>query len=679
MTLFPPPHHRLEAGQAEPLGSSREGTGVNFAIHASDAELVELCLFDSSGAREFARLPLPGHSGSCWHGFLPDCPAHQVYGYRVRQRGASSAEAAAQQAKLLLDPYGRRLAGTWRWHAAHFGASNEDNAAFAYKSRVDEPAGGTAPFARPGYGWSETVIYELHVKGFTARHPAIPAAMRGRFSGLAHPAAIAHLKTLGITAVELLPVMAFVDEPALAARGLRNYWGYNPVSFFAPDPRYGEPSDFRAMVAALHRAGIEVILDVVYNHTAEGDAAGPVYSWRGLDKGTYYRFSDKDRCHYVNDSGCGNSFDLAQPAALDLVLASLRYWAQDMGVDGFRFDLATSLLRNGESFTPGSAFLEAVAADPLLSRLKLIAEPWDLGPDGYRLGGFPAPWREWNDRNRDALRDHWLTGHAGRGELATRLSGSSDLFGAAGRPATSSINYVTSHDGFTLSDLVTYEQKRNHANGEDNRDGNDDNRSCNCGREGASGDPAVLTCRQQSKRALLATLFLSQGVPMLLAGDELGRSQAGNNNAYCQDNETSWLEWSGSGDDLTPFVAALIRLRRAHAQLRRDSWAAIAEQTRWRRPCGRTLTQADWHDGAEAGLALEIHAREPGETRLLLLVNPGTRPARFLLPDGPWHLLFDSATADGRPSERAALSGDFPVAERRLILLGSAGAVAQSA
>jgi len=639
---------KLLPGHAHPLGAAWDGAGVNFAVFSAHAEKIELCLFDESGARELDRLALPEWTDEVWHGYLPGAGPGLVYGYRAHGPWAPDAGHRFDADRLLLDPYARRLRGTL--------------------AAVDDPAFDWGDDAPPATPWRDTIIYEAHVRGFTRLHPGVPEALRGTFAGLASPAALEHLTKLGVTAVELLPVHVFRDEPALAARGLTNYWGYNSLAFFAPDPRYGDADHFRAMVKALHAAGLEVILDVVYNHTAEGDESGPTLSFRGLDNASYYKLHPEDPALYVNDTGCGNTLNLGHPRVLQLVMDSLRWWAGAMRVDGFRFDLAPALAR-------GSAFLDAVRQDPLLGRLKLIAEPWDLGPDGWRTGRFPPGWAEWNDRFRDDMRRFWRGDPGFRPAAAARLAGSSDLFERRGRRPWASIGYVASHDGFTLADLVAYERKRNEANGEDGRDGPAQSFGANHGAEGPTDDPAILALRRRQVRNLLATALLAQGTPMLRAGDELGHGQQGNDNAYCQDNATSWLAWPGDGA-LLAFARRLVDFRKAHPALRAPNW--LHGRTRspdgrpdiaWLGPDGAELGPDAWNDASALCLGLLLNGRAPAlgaaEGLLLIVLNPQADEIAFALPgDASWLRALDTA-APAAPAQPCA-HGPAPVAGRSL-------------
>ncbi|MBW7851879.1 MAG: glycogen debranching protein GlgX [Rhodospirillales bacterium] len=672
---------RLWPGTPYPLGATWDGNGVNFALFSAHAEKVELCLFDRHGQREVERLVLPEYTDEVWHGYLPDARPGLLYGYRVYGPHDPLRGHRFNHHKLLIDPYARAIHGQMRWSDAHLGYranspredlsfDRRDSARGTPKSRVVDTAftwGHDKPPARP---WSQTVIYEMHVRGFTMRHPAVPPQLRGTFLGLAQPAVIDHLVKLGVTAVELLPVHAIIDERHLVEQGLRNYWGYNPIAFFAADSRYYTTSphgDFKAMVQRLHDAGIEVFLDVVYNHTAEGNHLGPTICFRGIDNASYYRLVPGNERHYENYSGCGNTLNLRHPRVLQLVMDSLRYWVEEMHVDGFRFDLAASLARERAGFDGGSGFLDAVRQDPVLSRVKLIAEPWDLGGDGYRLGGFPPGWSEWNGRYRDTLRRFWRGDGGLIGDLASRLTGSSDLFAWGGRRPWASVNFVTAHDGFTLRDLVSYERKHNEANHEDNRDGTDANFGWNCGAEGPSADPGIGRLRARQVRNFLASLLLSQGVPMLLAGDEMGRTQLGNNNAYCQDNELGWIDWLQVDSQLLNYTRSLIRLRREHPIFRRARFfkggplpGADLKDITWITPEGREMTHQDWMlpyarslsfilggDGGE--FSVRSGQVETDDTFLVML-NAHHDTIDHVLPRAgagrAWKLLIDTAAVD---------------------------------
>ncbi|HEY6134275.1 MAG TPA: glycogen debranching protein GlgX [Rubrivivax sp.] len=665
---------RLKPGRAWPLGASVEPGGVNFAVPSAHAEGIDLCLFDPSGRQETARHALPARSADVWHGFLPGAGAGLVYGLRARGRWAPHEGDRFNPHKLLLDPWAREIVGSFEWGPQHFGfdlgdpgrIDTRDNADTALKARVAQDRfdwQGDRPLHTP---LADTVLYELHVRGFTMQHPSVPAAQRGTYAGLASDAAIAHLRRLDVTAVSLLPVQQHLDEQRLVRMGLSNYWGYNTIGFFCVEPRYAaNPSaardEFRHMVRRLHGAGIEVLLDVVYNHTAETDQYGPTLSWRGLDNRGWYRLPPGRPADYENDTGCGNTLDLRQPRVLQMVLDSLRYWVQEMHVDGFRFDLAPVLGRTDHGFDRHAPFFNALAQDPVLAGVKLIAEPWDIGPGGYRLGDFPGGWLEWNDRFRDTLRAFWLSHPSTRGELAQRLCGSSDLFRARGRTPGESVNFVAAHDGFTLRDLVSHERRHNLANGEDNRDGHGHNLSTNCGHEGPSDDPAVRERRARLQRALLATLLLSQGTPMLAAGDELGHSQGGNNNPYCQDNPTSWIDWSSADEALIAFTTQLLALRRRLRPLD-DRWydgaaagSALPELS-WLQAQGHPLSAADWQDGQQRALGVLIGAPGRSTQPLLLLLNAQSHDLHFMLPPGAWTVLLDSVDP-ARAGSSAAPSG----------------------
>ena len=667
-------------GRPYPPGATWDGSGVNFALFSKHAQRVELCLFDPRGRRELERIELRDRTDFIWHCYLPDARPGQLYGYRVHGPQEPDHGHRFDPSKVLLDPYAKLIKGKV---SAGLGRCQVVDTAFSWGE--DRP---------PRIPWQDTVLYELHVKGFTQLHPEVPEQLRGTYAGLATAPAIRHLKTLGATAVELLPVHCFVDEKHLLQHGLRNYWGYNSIGFFAPDLRYsatGTLGEFKTMVKKLHAAGIEVILDVVYNHTGEGDHTGPTLSFRGIDNFIYYRLDPSQPRRYLDNTGTGNSFNAAHRVVLALIMDSLRYWVQEMHVDGFRFDLASTLARSaGNQFDRNGAFLCALRQDPVISQVKLIAEPWDLAEGGYQLGNFPPGWAEWNDKYRDAVRSYWKGDGGTIGELASRLSGSSDIFQRTGRGPTASINFVTAHDGFTLHDLVSYEHKHNEANLEGNRDGSDNNRSWNCGVEGPSDEPHVRALRERQKRNLLATLVFSQGVPMLVAGDEMGRTQHGNNNAYCHDSELSWVDWQLDTDAraLMQFVAQLIRLRNAHPLFRRRTFfrgRAVRDpemkDISWLSSDGREMSDHDWNKSFARSLGVLISgrglterdelARLVEDDDLLLLINAHHESIAFALPgrEGErWDALLDTGheAFEGR---RYGAGATYPLQGRALVLL----------
>jgi len=663
-------------GAAYPLGATWDGWGTNFALFSEVAERVELCLFDEDGETE-ERVALTEVDGFVWHGYLPAIGPGQRYGYRIHGRWDPRAGYRCAPSKLLLDPYGKATEGNVRWDQALFDyqwsdprkANTADSAPFIPRSVVINPFFDWGNDRPPRTPYHETVIYEAHVRGLTLRHPDVPLPQRGSYAGLAHPAVIEHMQRIGATAVELLPVHQFIPEQALAERGLTNYWGYNTIGFLAPHNRYSsagqrgeQVSEFKAMVRALHEAGMEVILDVVYNHTAEGNHRGPTLSFRGIDNAAYYRLDDREPWRYIDYTGCGNSLNIRHPHSLQLIMDSLRYWILDMHVDGFRFDLASALARELHDVDRLSTFFDLVQQDPVVSQVKLIAEPWDVGEGGYQVGNFPPLWTEWNGKYRDNIRDFWRGQPGTLPEFASRLTGSSDLYETSSRRPVASINFVTSHDGFTLTDLVSYNDKHNEANGEDNRDGNDDNRSWNCGVEGPAEDPAVNELRARQRRNFLVTLLLSQGTPMLLAGDEIGRTQGGNNNAYCQDSEVSWVDWSQATaeHELLEFTEKLGRLRHEHPVFRRRRFFKGAADIMWLTPAGKEMTEADWRAGYAKSVAVFLNGaaiNEPDprgdpvtDTKFLLLFNAGEDPVTFTLPEmrlsGDWEIVIDTMTPD---------------------------------
>ena len=696
-------------GRPYPLGATWDGHGVNFALYSEHATRVELCLFDPNGRREVARIELADRTDLIWHCYLPEARPGLLYGYRVHGPYAPEQGHRFNPHKLLLDPYARLLAGQIRWTDALWGYrvghrredlsfDTRDSASGMPKCRVVDPAFSWGDDRAPRTPRRDTVIYELHAKGFTKLHPLVPPQQRGTYAGLASPPVIEHFKRLGVTAVELLPVHAFVDDKFLVEKGLRNYWGYSSIGFFAPDMRYSSVdglTDFKSMVRTLHSEGIEVILDVVFNHTGEGNHLGPTLSFRGIDNATYYRLMPDNPRYCLDFTGTGNSLDARNPMVLRLIMDSLRYWVQEMHVDGFRFDLATTLAREEHGYDRFGGFLDIVRQDPVLSHVKLIAEPWDVGEGGYQVGGFPPGWSEWNGKYRDVMRSYWKGEGGVIAEVASRLSGSSDLYQHDGRGPTASVNFITAHDGFTLHDLVSYNDKHNEANGEGNRDGDSHNRSWNCGVEGPTDDPDVRALRERQKRNLLATLFFSQGLPMLVAGDEMGRTQGGNNNAYCQDNEISWLDWSLDADDerLLRFTRRIAALRHRHPLFRRRTFfrgrAVHVEGTEgfkdiaWLNPEGREMNDEEWNDNfarclgvylSGHGLAERDERGEPiFDDDLVLLLNAHHDEVPFALPgvaDEHWTALLDTAHPDGDPpTESFPRGARYPLAGRSVVLL----------
>jgi isoamylase len=674
----------LWPGTAYPLGATYDGAGTNFALFSEIAERVELCLFDAKGKE--TRVDLTERDALVWHGYLPRVGPGQLYGYRVHGPYAPEQGHRCDPSKLLLDPYAKAIEGAIDWDQALFSytfgkpekRNTKNSAPHTMKSVVINPYFDWQDDRQPRTPYHDTVIYEAHVKGLTMTHPDIPEDIRGTYAALSHPAMVDHLTSLGVTAVELMPVHQFVNDSSLMEKGLANYWGYNTIGYFAPHNAYsssGQAGDqvleFKAMVRELHRAGIEVILDVVYNHTAEGNHLGPTLAFRGIDNAAYYRLLDEDKRHYYDTTGTGNTLLMRHPHVLQLIMDSLRYWVLEMHVDGFRFDLAASLARQFHEVDRLSAFFDLVQQDPVVSQVKLIAEPWDVGPGGYQVGNFPPRWTEWNGKFRDCVRDFWRGEPATLGEFAARLSGSSDLYESDGRAPYASINFVTAHDGFTLRDLVSYNEKHNADNGEDNNDGESHNRSWNCGVEGPTDDPEVNALRARQQRNMLTTLVLSQGVPMMLHGDELGRTQDGNNNAYCQDNELSWVHWEKADDDLVEFVRKLTQLRAEHPVFRRRRFFT-GEHERdddlpdivWLRPDGTEMNDEDWGTGK---LALAVYLNgdgivEPGprgeqivDDSFLMLLNASADGVDFVVPDGPyghqWLQVLDTSHPDDDPEE----------------------------
>ncbi len=694
-------------GRPYPLGASWDGEGVNFALFSESAQKVELCLFDQFGRREIHRVLLREQTDQVWHCYLPEARPGLLYGYRVHGPYEPTKGFRFNRNKLLLDPYAKQIQNGLKWHDSHFGYrvghrnedlsfDRRDSAPGMLKAVVVDPAFTWGADRPPHTPWHRTIIYEVHVKGFTIRHPEVPAGLRGTYAALATAPVIDHLTQLGVTAVELMPVHTFVDDRHLIERGLRNYWGYNSIGFFAPEPRYcatGTINDFKTMVKTLHSARIEVILDVVYNHTAEGNHLGPTLSFRGIDNPAYYRLVPDDPRYYMDYTGTGNTLNMRHPRVLQLIMDSLRYWVLEMHVDGFRFDLAATLARELHEVDRLGAFLDIIHQDPILSQVKLIAEPWDLGEGGYQVGKFPVGWAEWNDKYRDVVRSYWKGDGGLIGELAYRITGSSDLYARSGRKPYASINFVTAHDGFTLHDLVSYNSKHNEANGEENRDGSDNNRSWNCGVEGPTDDPEVNRLRARQKRNFMATTLLSQGVPMLLAGDEIGRTQAGNNNAYCQDNEISWVDWTPEHMDLNTlgFVRQLIALHKEHAVFRRRKFfqgrkikGAEIKDIVWLRPDGEEMTDEEWNQdfarclGVALSGAVIDEVTERGQRvkdeNFLLLMNAHFEEIHFTLPAPPlgagWIALIDTSCQISGDANRFFVGrSSYPLQARSLALL----------
>ena len=697
-------------GRPSPLGATPRDDGTNFAVASRVAEAAEVCLFDEAGNQ--TRVRLPGYDDGVWHGFIPGIGPGQAYGYRVHGPYDTARGLRCNPAKLLIDPYARAVRGEvsfgpevfdYDW-ASHDAPSPLDSAGHVPLSLVTDPAfdwGDDAPLRRD---YADTIMYEVHVKGFTMRHPDVPADLRGTYAGLAHEAVTGHLTQLGVTAVELLPVHQYVPDDFLLRRGLTNYWGYNTIGYFAPHQAYsaavlsgspgasgGQVAEFKAMVKALHQAGLEVILDVVFNHTAEGGEGGPSLCFRGLDNTAYYRLAPGHPDQYYDTTGTGNSLDAGSPVALRLIMDSLRYWLTEMHVDGFRFDLAATLARQDGGFSRLSAFFDLVEQDPVVSQAKLIAEPWDVGQmDSYDLGRFPALWREWNGKYRDSMRDFWRSQKIGLGEFATRFAGSADLFGGDSsggdrRGPTASVNLITVHDGFTLRDLVCYDRKHNEANGESNQDGADDNRSWNSGAEGPTVEEDVLALRAQRSRAMLTTLLLSSGIPLLLGGDELGRTQDGNNNAYCQDNEVSWVDWSATDTGLLAFTQHLVALRRSHPVFRRHRFLTGIEAAElgWFTPAGTPMTQAGWADGDALTLGVYLDGSDAPDTGpdgqplldddFLVLVNAWWEPMSFTIPPTrpgqAWQREVDSYDPPGAWAAARTQAGDHVTAGPRSVVV----------
>ncbi len=696
---------RLREGSPNPRGATWDGLGVNFSLFSAHAAKVELCLFDDSGETELERIELPEYTDEIFHGYLPDARPGTIYAYRVHGPYEPENGHRFNPNKLLLDPYAKAHVGTPKWDHACFGYTigaegddltfdERDSAPFVQKCRVIDPAFTWGRERRPEIPWERTIIYEAHVRGFTKCHPALPERLRGTYAGLGQKEVVDYIRSLGVTSVELLPIHSFVTDSYLVDKGLTNYWGYNTIGFFAPDQRYATIptfvfSEFKEMVARLHDAGLEVILDVVYNHTAEGNERGPTLSFRGIDNASYYRLMPDQPRYYINDTGTGNTLDLSHPRVLQMVTDSLRYWVTEMHVDGFRFDLGTILARESYGFDEGGGFLDSCLQDPVLSSVKLIAEPWDIGPGGYQVGGFPPGWAEWNDKFRDTLRAFWKGDEGKLPDLATRLAASADAFNRRGRKPWASVNFVTAHDGFTLNDLVSYNEKHNELNGEDNRDGNSDNLSWNCGVEGPTDDPDILELRERQKRNFLATLLLSQGTPMLLAGDEFGRTQQGNNNAYCQDNEISWVDWNigEDGTALIDFIRKIIAIRGAFPILRRNRFLSgeynaelDVNDVRWLTPTATDMTDEQWQDGNArcVGMLMDGRAQATGIKRpamdatALLVLNAHHEAVKFVLPEvaggKTWRRLLDTNLPSAEGSMQAKTGAEIDVTGRSVML-----------
>lgn len=692
-------------GNNYPLGAFYDGAGTNFSIFSEIADRVELCLFDEGGTE--TKFDLPEVTSFCWHGYLPNIGPGQRYGFRVHGPWKPEEGHRCNPAKLLLDPYARAIEGQVRWNEAVFaysfdkpdGPSNDiDSAAFMPKCVVTTPYFDWGNDRHPRTQWHETIIYEVHVKGFSINHPDIPAELRGSYAGLGHPKAIEYFTRLGVTTIELMPVHQFIQDSHLLERGLRNYWGYNSIGYLAPHDEYSaagkngqQVQEFKQMVKGLHEANIEVILDVVYNHTAEGNHLGPMLSFRGIDNAAYYRLMADDRRYYMDYTGTGNSLNMRHPHVLQLIMDSLRYWILEMHVDGFRFDLASTLARELHDVDRLSAFFDIIQQDPVISQVKLIAEPWDIGEGGYQVGQFPPLWLEWNGKYRDCVRDYWRGEDQTLGEFAYRFTGSSDLYEMTGRKPYASVNFVTAHDGFTLNDLVSYNEKHNEANGEESRDGESHNRSWNCGAEGPTEDPEVNKLRDRQKRNFLATLFLSQGIPMLLGGDEIGRSQNGNNNGYCQDNEISWFDWESADKDLLEFTRQLIQLRKEHPVFHRRRWfqgrpihGAQVTDIGWFTPDGAEMTEEHWNEGFAKALGIFLNGegiQSPDargervvDESFYVLFNAHHEPLQFTLPKRDWGdewvVVLDTARSTPGAEEQPQKAGqEVPVESRSLKVL----------
>ncbi len=695
---------RIREGSPHPRGATWDGQGTNFALYSAHATKVEVCIFDESGSQERERIVLPEHSHQIWHGYLPDVTPGTIYGYRVHGPYEPDAGHRFNPNKLLIDPYAGSYRGELKWDPAVFGYVMEsgddltfderDSAPFMPKARVVDPGfEWRTNTRRKGVPWDDTILYEVHVRGLTRKHPGVPEKLRGTYAGLANRKVLEYIRSLGVTSIELLPIHTFVNDSHLLDRGLTNYWGYNTIGFFAPDPRYAaNPDDtlreFKRMVARIHEAGLEVILDVVYNHTAEGNEKGPTLSFKGIDNASYYRLLPDNPRYYINDTGTGNTFNLSKPRVIQLVTDSLRYWVEQTNVDGFRFDLATILAREPQGFDNQSGFLKACLQDPLLNGVKMIAEPWDCGPGGYQVGGFPPGWAEWNGKFRDSVRRYWK-GEMPVSELAPRLSASGDLFNHDGRRPWASVNFITAHDGFTLNDLVSYNEKHNEANQESNGDGSGDNASWNCGAEGPTDDFEINRLRERQMRNLLATLLLSQGTPMLLGGDEFARTQQGNNNAYCQDNDISWFNWNltDRSKSLIRFVQKLTQLRHRYPILRRSRFLTGEEieevgskDVTWINPSGEEMQAEHWEDASARcfGMIIDGRAQPTGirqrgsEATMLIVFNSHFDVVNFTLPhvvNGDcWYRLIDTNLPDEASGAALHPGSVYAVTARSLLL-----------
>ncbi len=698
-----------QPGDPYPLGATLKNSGVNFALYANKATKVEVCLFETvDDETQYTCIAMQERTHQIWHTFIPGLKAGQLYGYRVHGPYEPESGQRFNPNKLLLDPYAKAIAGPIKWHSALFGYevgsengdlsfSELDSAPYLPKSVVTDPAFDWEGDAPPNIPYTKTIIYEAHVRGFTKLNPAIPEAQRGTYAGIAHPVTIKYLKDLGITAIELMPVHHFLSDCHLQEKGLNNYWGYNTIGYFAPEVLYSssgvlgqQVTEFKIMVKELHKAGIEVILDVVYNHTAEGNEMGPTVSFRGIDNEDYYRLNNDDKRYYMDYTGTGNTLNTHLPSVLRLIMDSLRYWVIDMHVDGFRFDLAATLARELHEVNKLSAFFDIIHQDPIISQVKLIAEPWDVGEGGYQVGNFPAEWGEWNGKYRDSMRDYWRGADSMLAEFAERFTGSSDLYHDELRRPTASVNFITAHDGFTLNDLVSYNDKHNHANGEDNNDGESNNRSCNYGEEGPTDNEEINRLRERQKRNLLTTLFLSQGVPMLVAGDELSRTQQGNNNAYCQDNEISWINWEKADKDLLSFTQKLIRVRKEHPVFCRRRWfrgtplrEGGIEDIAWFLPEGYVLTEEHWSNDFAKSLGIfmngralrsrDINGEELVDDNFYIIFNAHHEPLDYKLPSadyaGSWEVLLDTAKDSVAATEQFNPGDTIHIDARSIVLL----------